>query len=246
MKKIFLFLSVSLLISSLSLQAQNDKEKSKEKEWKDKPKIEGSGNVITKEVNVQSFDELTATGVFSVLLKQGSKEEVKIEADDNLQDLFEVKNEGSKLIISMKKDVNFNSKKGMKVYVTFKKIKNMELNMVGSLSSDDNLSFDDLSIANKSVGSLDLKMTAQSLNVNNTSVGNMKFDGKADNAIIKNSGVGSIKAGSFVVQKMDIENTGVGNAEVNAEKELKVKDSFLGKVTNKGNAPMKRMNKVVI
>ncbi len=53
-------------------------------------------------------------------------------------------------------------------------------------------------------------------------------------------------AASFVVQKMDIENTGVGSAEVNAEKELKVKDSFLGKVINKGNAPVKRMNKVVI
>ena len=246
MKKIFLFLGASLLISSLSLQAQNDKEKNKDKEWKDKPKIEGSGNVITKDVNVQSFDELSTTGVFSVLLKQGNKEEVKIEADDNLQDLFEVKNDGSKLVISMKKDVNFNSKKGMKVYVTFKKLKNMELNMVGSLSSDDNLSFDNLTITNKSVGSLDLKMTAQSLNVENTSVGHVKLDGKADNAVIKNNGVGSIKAGSFVVQKMDIENTGVGNAEVNAEKELKVKDSFLGKVTNKGNAPVKRMNKVTI
>ena len=243
MKKIFLFLGVSLLISSLSLQAQNEKEKNKSN---DKPKIEGSGNIITKDVSVQPFNELSATGVFSVQLKQGDKEEVKIEADDNLQDLFEVKNDGSKLMISMKKDVNFSSKKGMKVYVTFKKIKNMELNMVGSLTSDDNLNFDDLSITNKSVGSLDLKMTAQSLNVDNKSVGHVKLDGKADNAVIKNNGVGSIKAGSFVVQKMDIENSGVGSAEVNAEKELKVKDSFLSRVTNKGNAPMKRLNKVVI
>ena len=244
MKKIFLLFSTFLLISSVAVQAQ--KEKDKEKEWKDKPRIEGSGNIITKDVNIQSFDELITKGVFSVLLKQGNKEEVKIEADDNLQELFEVKNEGSKLVISMKKDVNFNSKKGMKVYITFRKLKNMELNMVGSLSSDDNLSFDDLSIKNKSVGSLDLKMTAQSVNVDNSSVGNVKLDGKAENAVIKNNGVGSIKAGSFVVQKMDIENTGVGGAEVNAEKELKVKDSFLGKVTNKGNATVRRMNKVTI
>jgi hypothetical protein len=38
----------------------------------------------------------------------------------------------------------------------------------------------------------------------------------------------------------------VGHAEVNAEKELKVKDSFLGKVTNRGSAPVKKSNKVVI
>ena len=63
---------------------------------------------------------------------------------------------------------------------------------------------------------------------------------------IKNSGVGSIQAAGFIVQKMDIDNSGVGSAEVNAEKELKVKDSFLGKVVNKGNAPTKRINRVVI
>ncbi len=45
---------------------------------------------------------------------------------------------------------------------------------------------------------------------------------------------------------MEIDNNGVGSATVNAEKELKVLDSFLGKVNNKGNAPVKRKNKVVI
>jgi hypothetical protein len=244
MKKNVFLLMFAVLTGTVSLLAQNDI--TKNKKWEDKPKIEGSGNIITRDVAIQPFDELKATGVFSVLLKQGTKEEVKIEADDNLQDLFEVKNEGSQLIISMKKEVNLSTKKGLKVYITFKKIKNIELNTVGSLSSEDNLSFENLSIANKSVGSVDLKMTAQTLNIENKSVGNIKLDGKADNAVIKNNGVGSIKAGNFIVQKMDIENSGVGSAEVNAEKELKVKDSFLGKVTNRGNAPVKRMNKVVI
>lgn len=241
MKKIFLLFGAVLLSSPVLLQAQKNKTADK-----DKPKIEGSGNVITKDISVQPFDQLASNGVFSVILKQGDKEDVKIEADDNLQDLFEVKNDGSKLSISMKKDVNFSSKKGMKVYVTFKKLKSMELNMVGSLTSDNNLSFDDLDIKNKSVGALDLNMTAQNLNVDNKSVGNINLNGKAESAVIKNKGVGSIKAGDFIVQKMDIDNSGVGSAEVNAEKELKVKDSFLGRVMNKGNAPVKRMNKVVI
>jgi hypothetical protein len=45
---------------------------------------------------------------------------------------------------------------------------------------------------------------------------------------------------------MDIENSGVGNAAVNAQKTLKVKDSFLGKVSNKGAATARKMNKVAI
>jgi hypothetical protein len=245
MKKFFLFAAINLLISSVSLKAQNDDKD------KDRITIEPSGNIITKEVSVTSFDQLDVNGIFNLLLIQGNKEEVKIEADDNVQSLFEVKNEGSKLVIGMKKDINIHSKKDheglrWKVYVTFKKLKSMDLKTVGNITSDASLSFDDLVINNKSVGNIDLQLTTQSLNIENKSVGNVKLNGKADNVTIKNKGVGSIKASNFVVQKMDIDNTGIGSAEVNAEKELKVKDSFMGKVTNKGNATIRRMNKVVI
>jgi hypothetical protein len=122
----------------------------------------------------------------------------------------------------------------------------MNLKTVGNISSEQNLSFDNVDIDTKSVGSLDLKLTAQTINLENKSVGDVKLNGKADNAIIRNKSVGSLMAGDFVVQTMDIDNNGVGSAQVNATKTIKVKDSFLGKVTNKGSAPIRRMNKVVI
>ena len=103
-----------------------------------------------------------------------------------------------------------------------------------------------MKIGTKSVGNVDLKLTAKSVDLDNKSVGNVKLNGKADNAVIKNNSVGSLRAGDFVVQKMDIDNDGIGSAEVNASQELKVKDSFLGKVTNKGAATAKRTKKVVI
>jgi hypothetical protein len=238
MRSMLFFLLAIIMVSSFSARAQGNE--------KDKPKIEGSGNVVTKDISIQPFDQLDVSGVFSLHLSQGSKEEVRIEADDNLQSLFEVKNEGSKLSIGMKKDVRFESKKKMKVYITFKKLKSMDLKTVGDVSSEKSLSFDDLKFGNKSVGSVNLKLTAQTLNVDNKSVGDVTLSGKADNAVIKNKSVGSLDASAFVVQTMDIDNDGVGSAEVNAEKELKVKDSFLGKVTNKGAAPVKKTNKVRI
>jgi hypothetical protein len=91
---------------------------------------------------------------------------------------------------------------------------------------------------------VDLKLTARKLDLNNTSVGNVKLSGKADDAVVKNSGVGSLEAGNFMVQTMNIENSGVGSARVNAEKDFKVKDSFMGKVENKGKATVRKMNKV--
>ncbi len=238
MKKYVLPAVAALLITGSALQAQEN--------GKAKTRIEGSGNVITKDVAVKSFDELKVSGVFSVQLSQGNSEGVKIEAEDNLQELFEVKNEGSKLVIGMKKDVNINSKKKMKVYISFKTLKTMELKTVGNVSSGQTLSFDKLQLENKSVGNVELQLTAQQLSVDNKSVGNIKLQGKADNVVIKNNSVGSIEAAGFLVQKMDIANNGVGSAEVNAEKELKVKDNMLGKVVNRGAATARRMNTVRI
>ena len=208
--------------------------------------LEGNGKLVTRDVPVSSFDALKASGVYELKLSQGSKETVKIEADENLQELFQVRNEGNKLVIDMKKmeNKNLKSKNKMKVYVTFKKIKEMELSTVGNVGSEEQLAFDDLAMENKSVGNIDLKLTANKIDLKNTSVGNVKLSGKAQDAVVKNSGVGSLEAGNFVVQTMNIENTGIGSAEVNAEKDLKVKDSFMGKVKNKGNAPLRKMNKV--
>jgi hypothetical protein len=235
-----LFLMLAVIALGFSTMAQkNDK-------YDDKDRIEGSGNVITKDIAIKSFDELDASGIFNLQLSQGEKETVRIEADDNLMDLFIVENEGSVLKISMKKNSNFNSKKQLKVYVTFKTLKSMELSMVGGTSSDEKLKFADLKLKNQSVGSVNLNMTLQTLNLENQSVGSVKLEGSAENAVVKNNSVGSINAGNFVVQKMDIENNGVGSATVNAEKELKYSDSFLGKVSNKGNATVKKKNKVVI
>jgi len=241
MKKTFFSLITGLLIMVSPLLSFGQKT--------EKQQIEGSGNVITKDIAVQSFSELKVSGLFSVYLVQGNTEAVKIEADDNFHPLFEVKNEGSKLIIKMQEDVNIKTKKGskgMKVYVTFRNMKNMELNTVGNVSAEDKLNFDDLSVKNGSVGSLQLNLSARSVNIQNESVGSILLSGKADEVTITNNGVGGLKAYDLVVQRMDINNSGIGSAEVNVEKELKVKDSFLGKVTNKGAAMVKNMNKRVI
>ena len=237
MKKILFIASALFLAIPFSSFSQKDENK----------KIEGSDNIVTKDVAVQSFSELKVSGVFSLYLEQGNTESVKIEADDNFQPLFEVKNEGSKLVIKMQDHINLKTKKGskgMKVYITFKSLKSMELSTVGNISAEKKLSFNDLEIKNNSVGSINLNLTAKSIHIRNESVGTVMLTGSADEAIIKNNGVGSLKAYDFVVQKMEINNEGIGSAEVNAEKELKVKDSFLGKVSNKGAA--KRINKVVI
>jgi hypothetical protein len=207
--------------------------------------LEGNGNLVTREVAVSSFNELKASGVYELKLSQGDKESVKIEADENLQELFQVKNDGSRLIVDMKKleNKNLKSKNKMRVHITFKNLKEMELSMVGNVVSDERLSFDNLEMHNRSVGNVALDMKANKLELHNESVGNVTLKGEAQNAELFHKSVGSLEASDFVVQTMNIDNSGIGSAEVNAAKELKVKDSMMGKVKNKGTATARRMNK---
>jgi hypothetical protein len=236
MKRFLLAATVGILgVSTLS--AQNNRET-----------IEGNGKLVARDVSITSFSELEASGVYELKLTQGNTESVKIEADENLQEYFTVTNEGSKLVIDTKKikNKNLKGKTKMKVYVTFKNLKSMELNTVGNVQSENQLAFNDFDLKSKSVGNVNLKLTANKINIDNKGVGNVELEGKAQDAVVKNKGVGSLEASDFIVQTMDIDNSGVGGASVNAQKTLKVKDSFLSKVSNKGSAPVRKMNKVAI
>ena len=112
MRKTVLIAAASLFIAA-TVKAQKEKET-----------IEGNGNMITKEVPVSSFESLKASGVYELKLSQGNVESVKIEADENLHQYFNVRNEGKQLVIDMKdtKNKNMKLKNKLKVYI-FEEVK---------------------------------------------------------------------------------------------------------------------------
>jgi hypothetical protein len=241
MKKIISF--TFLLFSSAIILAQKGET------------IVPSGNIITKDVTVKPFDAIDAKGLYELILTQGDKESVKIEADDNLQELFSVSNDGNTLVIDMPKlrdkNINFNDKKEdhelhLKVYVTFKKIKSLDVGVIGSVRSTVPLKFEEFEIDSKNVGNVELQLTANKLTISNKGVGNITLTGTATDAIVDNKGVGKFDGEDLIVQTMNIDNSGVGSANVNVQKDLKIKESFLGKVSNKGNAKQHKMDGVAI
>jgi hypothetical protein len=217
--------------------------------------IEPSGNIITRDVTINSFNSIKADGLYELVLTQADKESVKIEADENLQNLFKVSNDGSTLVIDMPElknsNINFNDenhehKLNLKVYVTFKQLNAIDVGIIGTVRCTTPLKADAFKIDSKNVGNIELQLTADKLTINNKGVGNITLTGSANNAIITNAGVGKFNGEDLIVQTMDINNSGVGNADVHVEKDLKVKESFLGKVTNSGNAKEHKMDGVEI
>lgn len=210
-----------------------------------KKKLEPSGNIVTKNISVQSFNTIKADGIYELILTQGDKESVRIEADDNMQELFTVSNDGSTLVISMPKlddqEMNIDGKNKKdktlkwKVYVSFRTLNSLDLSVIGNIRCENSMKSDAFEIKNKAIGNIDLKISTAKLTVRNEGVGRIVLAGDATNAVIKNSGVGELDGEELLVQTMDIDNSGVGHASVNVQKDLTVQQSFLGKVTNVGN-----------
>jgi hypothetical protein len=230
-----------LMFCSLSVIAQKHKT------------VNPSGNIITRDVDVSSFNSVRAEGLYELVLLQGDKESVKIEADDNLQDLFKVSNDGGTLVIDMPElknsNINFNDedrhhKLNLKVYVTFKQLSALNVGIIGTVRCTTPLKVDAFKIDSKNVGNIELQLNADKLTVTNKGVGNITLSGSATDAIITNAGVGKFDGENLIVQTMNIDNSGVGNADVHVEKDLKIKQSFLGKVENSGKAKERKMDGV--
>ena len=83
MSKVFLLAAFAFLTTASHAQKS------------DRETVEGNGNLVTRDLPVSSFESLKASGVYELKLSQGDKETVKIEADENLQTYFNVRNEGS-------------------------------------------------------------------------------------------------------------------------------------------------------
>src|SRR4051812_23803027 len=60
-------------------------------------KVEGNGKLVTADRQADAFERIAAEGVFNMILSQGDKESIKVEAEENVLPLIETSVEGNTL-----------------------------------------------------------------------------------------------------------------------------------------------------
>ncbi len=231
MKNLNLFF-LTLILNLIMLTAANSNAQ----------QITGDGNVVKETRSISSFSEILTEGVVNVYLSQGSTESVVVEADNNLIPYIITKSDGDKLIIRTKDDLEIDKSTKMNVYVTLKNITRLENNNVGKLETVNQLRLSSLKINNNSVGSTKLDLKCNDLNVDFNSVGNLTLTGEITKISIEHNGVGNVNAEELSADIVKIDNNGVGNAEVNCNKELYMNLNGVGNISYKGNGVVKEMN----
>lgn len=179
-----------------------------------KDSVKGSGKSATESRNVPAFTGVSVTGAGQLLLRVGEAQSVKITADDNLLPLFvtEVKNG----VLEIRNDRGVSTRSKIVFEVTAPKITSVDNS--GALSVN---------------GS---GFSGGALKVSHSGTGRVELAGSVDSLQLDLSGVGSANTDKLVAGVVKADVSGVGSAEIRAEKSLRANVSGVGSVKWRGAA----------
>jgi hypothetical protein len=129
------------------------------------------------------------------------------------------------------------------VYITVRDLEKLTIGGVASVKSDTPLRLGRLELEQHSVGATQLTLQCDQLTAHITGIGTLQLVGSGRQVEMHNTGVGAIKAADFEAEVLRVENTGVGDVEVNARREISIHSTGMGSVRYKGLAAIKEMHK---
>ena len=138
----------------------------------------GNGNVITqKRVVNQNFDKVRASNGINVYLREGSKNKIVVEADENLRDLIETNISNGKLTIRSSK--NIGRSKAKKIHVTFIKLSSIEASSGADIIGKSVIKNKTISLDCSSGADLEVEVFAKELYAETSSGADLEVSGKA-------------------------------------------------------------------
>jgi len=196
--------------------------------------VRGSGNVDTEEREVAGFNEVYLSGVGNLIITQGEKESLIIEADDNIIPLISTDVFGNKLNIGISSGYSFIPTVKIKYYLTVIDLESVSISGAGDVNCDD-LSTEKLEFDISGAGDIDFNIDAESIEITSSGAGDINFAGKVDSQDVDISGVGKYNARELESRQCRISVSGAGTATVNVSEELDIIISGVGNVNYVGN-----------
>ena len=194
--------------------------------------VRGSGNLITEERDVSSFNEVQLKGSGKVTLTQGDKQSLKIQTDDNIMPLIETRVINKKLTISHGKynlrPTTFN------VDITVEKLEGVSIAGSGDISGNSRFFSDNFYAEISGSGDIELELEVSKMKAAISGSGSINLFGKADDSTAAISGSGKINAFDFETKNVSVTIRGSGDCRVNASESLHATISGSGDIYYKG------------
>lgn len=182
-------------------------------------KVEGSGNVVTKNRNITTeFTSIKASNGLEIILEQGSNTEVKVEADDNLQE--HIKTEITDGELKIYSDVNIRNAKSKKIFVRLAKLNSLETSSGAAVSSANILENTSMDFSSSSGSEIDVKVNAATVSCKSSSGSEIRISGKADKLETESSSGSTIEAQDLIVKNAVADSSSGSSINLNVSETL--------------------------
>lgn len=200
--------------------------------------IDGNGNVKNETRAVNSFNKIDISGGFEIIINQGKRERVEIEADDNLLELIETKVKNSTLYISSEEPIG--NAESLKIYITVVDVNDIDAAGAIELTNKGTYETERLEIDVSGAADINLDLVVENLSMDMSGASETTLSGTANNFEIEISGAGELQAKKLKTRNSTIDISGAGSAIVFVKKTLKVDVSGAGSVQYKGNPKIEK------
>ncbi len=198
-------------------------------------RVNGSGNVITTERNINAFQRLDLQGSMDVYLTQGPVKPAVIVAEDNIIPFIELIDKGGELEVRFKHDTRINSDKDIKIYLSSPAINEVRLSGSGGIRLENKFSAEGM-MQFTSVGSGDISgvINAPQVKASIAGSGNVKLQGETREMDVNIAGSGDYEGGELMAENVTVNIAGSGDAKVHASVKLDARIVGSGDVKYKG------------
>lgn len=199
--------------------------------------ITGNGNIRSEERTVSSFDEVEVQGALDVYISQGDVKPVRIEGDENLIPYIEIVEQGDRITLRMRENVNINPTEEMKVYVTAPKFRSFDVSgaskVTGQTAIDNN---QNLSVIVSGASEVTIDVDAPEIKSDLSGSSTLNLKGETKEFRLETSGASKARCFGLLSENTFANVSGAGDAEVYASVRLEAEVSGAGNIKHKGNA----------
>jgi len=200
----------------------------------DKIKIKGSGNVISKDIEVPYFNSIFMNTAGLVTIAHGTEQNVTIIVDDNVLEYLNIHVQNDALVIEVVDDIAL-SDYDLTVDVNMTDLESLTTNSAGSIRGLTTFEESQINLILNSAGNIYLDIKANHVNSVCNSAGNLFLSGQVTDHDVMLSSAGNLFAFGLLTDTTSIILNSAGNAQVFALKLLNVTINSVGSVFYKGD-----------
>ena len=197
---------------------------------------DGNGNVTTENRNVsEDFTKVRGSAGLDVYLTKGTSASIKVEADENLQEIISTEITNGKLHIKTTNNNNIGKAKSKKVYVTYVSLDEVASSSGADVVVNGLLETENLTLDSSSGSNLDVEVFTKKLYIDCSSGADIKVSGTAAQLTADASSGSEINAKDLIVANCKAEVSSGADIIVFVKGNLEVDASSGGDVMYYGN-----------